>query len=147
VKNITLERFAYAPTGTFGKLKVLGTPFECFTVERPWLNNEHAVSCIPEGVYPITPCTHHPGTPGAYPAYLLQKTGQRTAIEIHIANSMYDLEGCIGLGNLLGATKVFSATPFPVWAVLNSSTTFKQFMDLMAGDEGTLTITLTAQRP
>jgi Family of unknown function (DUF5675) len=152
MKSLVLERFAYSPQGTFGKLIIESTPFSCFTVERPWVDadgnglSDSKVSCIPEGVYPIEPVVHHPTRPDGYPAYLLLNTGNRSAIHIHIANTMYDLEGCIGVGNILGASKV-SAAPYPVWSVLNSASTFKQFMDTMAGDKGSLVIFFTHNRP
>ena len=152
MKTLTLTRFAYAPCGTFGELKIEGTPFRCFTVERPWvdLDQDHYSdvnqSCIPEGIYPIKPSIHHPNTAAAYPCYVLEHTANRAAIQIHIANTMYDLLGCIGVGNLLGSTRAAQAV-FPVWSVLNSGTTFKQFMEAMGGDEGVLTIGFTTQRP
>jgi uncharacterized protein DUF5675 len=151
MKRLTLTRFAYSPLGTFGELVIWNTPFRCFTVERPWVDanrdglGDRTVSCIPEGVYPIVTAVHHPQSPNGYPCYLLQSTRNRSAIHIHIANTMYDLEGCIGLGNILGATK--STPPFPVWSVLNSATTFKKFMDTMAGDPGILEIKFTTDRP
>ena len=49
MKKVLLERFAYSPMGTFGVLTV--DDFECYTVERPWLDNKPRESCIPEGVY------------------------------------------------------------------------------------------------
>lgn len=151
--NLTLTRFAYTPVGTFGELVIEGTPFRCFTVERPWVDanddglSDNSVSCIPEGLYPITPTIHHPNTPQAYPAYLLGATKNRSAIHIHIANTMYDLEGCIGLGNMLGSSSNPGKFAGFVWSVLNSSTTFKQFMETMAGRNGDLRIQFTANRP
>lgn len=47
--SVTLERFAYSPFGTFGKLIYGDKTF--LTVERPWLGNKPYKSCIPEGVY------------------------------------------------------------------------------------------------
>jgi uncharacterized protein DUF5675 len=151
MKLLTLTRFAYSPLGTFGELEIKHSPFRCYTVERPWVDANHDglgdpnVSCIPEGDYPIVLSVHHPASPNGYPCYLLQSTRNRSAIQIHIANTMYDLLGCIGLGNILGATK--ASPPFPVWSVLNSATTFKQFMDAMAGEPGILTIKFTDNRP
>ena len=49
---VHVERFAYTPMGTFGKMRYKG--FECFTVELPWENNAPYISCIPTGIYPIT---------------------------------------------------------------------------------------------
>ena len=49
--NVIIERFAYAPDGTFGRIKLPnGTQF--VTVERPWLSNKAYESCIPDGITP-----------------------------------------------------------------------------------------------
>lgn len=45
--NLTLDRFAYSPLGTFGKIEELGV----YPVERPWEDNKTGISCIPEGKY------------------------------------------------------------------------------------------------
>lgn len=42
--SVLLTRFAYSPYGTFGKL--LLPEFECYTVERPWLDNKPGRSLI-----------------------------------------------------------------------------------------------------
>ena len=49
--TLQLQRFAYTPFGTFGRLYM--PEFQCFTIERPWLNNVPKESCIPEGEYGI----------------------------------------------------------------------------------------------
>ena len=49
VDKVLLERFAYTPMGIFGR--IMSPEFQCYTVERPWLDNRARESCIPEGVY------------------------------------------------------------------------------------------------
>lgn len=124
---IQLERFAYTPIGTFGKLTY--NDFSCYTVERPWLNNASRISCVPEGLYNLV--WHNGpkfgktvalvgGTVSQYPDGI----SKRSAILIHPANEMNDLEGCIGLGDNLGYIRA-------KWAVLNSVVTIKEFYRLL----------------
>jgi hypothetical protein len=43
---------SYDPEGTNGELRCGGKAI-CFTIELPWLQNQHNVSCIPEGRYEL----------------------------------------------------------------------------------------------
>ncbi len=72
------------------------------TIERPWLNNQPMVSCIPEGVYKIhlrESSVINRTTHGKY-LHGWEVTGvpNRSFIMIHIANFPHELEGCIGVG-------------------------------------------------
>lgn len=70
--------------------------FTCNTLERPWLNNQHNISCIPKGSYQ---CKLEPlGTFKNQLFYELQGVPNRTGIFIHPANYVTQLEGCIALG-------------------------------------------------
>ena len=42
----------YDPEGTNGELRC-GANLICFTIELPWLWNQHDISCIPEGRYEL----------------------------------------------------------------------------------------------
>ena len=42
----------YDPEGTNGELRCGGKTI-CFTIELPWLQNQHNISCIPEGRYEL----------------------------------------------------------------------------------------------
>ena len=86
----TLVRFAYLPKGTISELIIPGlqTPY---TIQRPWLDNQANISCIPDGVYPLEwdltgRITNVPRLRGTEP---------RTQINIHIANDPHELQGCI----------------------------------------------------
>ena len=128
--NVTLERFAYAPVGTFGLLTL--PEFRCFTVERPWLGNEVRVSCIPEGEYEMRLGRFNRG---GYPAYELLDVPGRTLIKIHRGNTMNDLLGCIAPGRELGFVD-------NLWAVTNSTKAYGDFMEAMGGTKaGRLHIT------
>ena len=90
--NIVLERHSYSPAGTFGRLFVGDKVFH--TVEREWLGNKTYDSCIPEGVYDVTPYSSE-----KYPnVWELQNVPGRSKILIHVANNPRDVQGCIGLG-------------------------------------------------
>lgn len=88
--ELTLER-AYYKEGTNGAL-FCSNNFLCHTIELPWFNNKRTVSCIPEGVYQLTPrfstkFKHH---------LMLKDVENRSLILIHPANdASKELQGCI----------------------------------------------------
>lgn len=127
--TLLLERFAYTPVGTFGKLFCDELDFDCYTIERPWINNEKMISCIPEGSYTLR--WHTSPTFGKVLAFsgngvtiASTPTSKRSAILIHPANTIDDLKGCVGLGTTLGFYR-------SKWAVLNSKPTVEKFNSLM----------------
>lgn len=99
--NITLIR-QYGDFATTGTLRVGDTSF--FTIERPWMDNESGVSCVPEGTYQLIPYL----SPKHGPTWCLENeslkvtadghNGTRSRCEIHSANWATQLEGCIALG-------------------------------------------------
>jgi len=126
---VTLERFAYTPFGTFGRIII--PEFECYTVERPWLDNKPRVSCIPEGEYRLVLGSYNRG---GYPAYEVMDVPGRSLIKIHIGNTIDDVIGCIAPGKALGYLE-------RKWAVTSSKKAFAEFMGAMAGiEESTLRI-------
>ncbi len=120
---VKLERFAYTPFGTFGKMYI--PEYQCFTVERPWLNNIPKESCIPVGEYGMALGFYNRG---GYPAYEITGVPGRTLIKIHIGNTMDDLLGCIAPGKALGFLE-------RKWAVTSSKKAFTEFMAAMDGVE------------
>ena len=126
-EKIVLERFAYSPFGVFGKLKF--PEFECFTVERPWLDNKPRESCIPEGEYSLQLGMYNRG---GYQAYEVMNVPNRSLIKIHIGNTMDDIVGCIAPGKSLGYLE-------RKWGVTSSKKAFLEFMNAMNGiEESTL---------
>lgn len=119
---LELERFAYTPKGTFGKLKANG--FESYTVEEVWKNNERGKSCIPCGVYDLKR--------GQFPkhgnCFEVLGVPNRSAILIHVANTIDDIEGCIGPGEALGTVN-------EKWAVVQSKKAYDRFMKYMSGTD------------
>lgn len=129
-QHVLLERFAYSPLGTFGKFKM--DEFECFTVERPWLDNKPRESCIPEGEYPLVLGMYNRG---GYPAYEVMDVPNRSLIKIHIGNTMEDIVGCIAPGKSLGFLE-------RKWGLTSSKKAFAEFMQAMDGiSESTLQVT------
>ena len=131
---ITIERFAYTPHGTFGKL--IFPEFECFTVERPWLDNKIRESCIPEGEYPLKLGMYNRG---GYAAYEVMEVPNRSLIKIHIGNTIDDVIGCIAPGKSLGYLE-------KKWAVTSSKKAFNEFMRAMDNIESSKLI-VTQYRP
>ncbi len=60
------------------------------TIESPDLNNKVNVSCIPEGEYIVSR-----NTTGKHQYYGVNDVPGRTNIEIHVANKVSQLAGCI----------------------------------------------------
>lgn len=124
-----LERFSYSPDETLGVISI--GEFECFTIERPWLDNRRGRSCIPEGVYPIRVGTYYRG---GYPCVELDDVPGRTLIKMHAANRARELQGCIAPGMAIGALRGERA-------VLQSRTALQQILDSMSmNTEDTLTV-------
>lgn len=123
VLTVELERFAYSPMGTFGRLRC--PEFQCFTVERPWADNRPSESCIPEGAYGLVLGTYNAG---GYPAYEVTGVSGRSLIKIHRGNTMHDVRGCVAPGVALGWVH-------GAWAVTSSARAFSAFMRAMGGAE------------
>ena len=93
--NLTLRRLTFNGTSpTYGVL-INDTQPICLTLELPWKDNQHMISCIPPGTYAVIPNT--PEKP-----WRLVGVTDRTEIDIHVANSCADILGCIGLGLQFG---------------------------------------------
>jgi hypothetical protein len=95
VKLILIRK--YKPDETQGLYLVmdgLTELFRCFCLELPYLNNEHNISCIPEGIYTVLKYsdTKHPNT------FWIQNVPDRSGILIHLGNFVnglkIDSEGC-----------------------------------------------------
>ena len=115
--------------GTFGILTLWDLKF--YTIEKPWLNNEPWISCIPVGIYTLEMSYFDRGE---YPAYEVMNVPGRTDILIHIANIQSNVQGCIGLGEQLGCIN-------GQWAVLSSKRALRTFHTALEDtDDRTLNI-------
>jgi hypothetical protein len=130
--NILVERICYHPEGVLGKF-LLGA-HELYTVERPWINNEPYVSCIPEGEYLALPYSSE-----KYPdTFELQNVPGRTKILFcHIGNYPKNVQGCFALGTDVWDDRI---------AVKNSGSAIKIFKELTK-DEETLNVSVVNYSP
>jgi len=99
-----LERFAYSPFGTFGKL-IVGD-LELWTVEQIWNDNKVAASCVPEGEYTLEhhQSSRYPDTwalVGETVSHWPGEGKQRSACVFHAGNTASDVRGCIAPGTRL----------------------------------------------
>lgn len=113
---INLQRFSYDPRGTLALLTVQGERF--YTIERPWVNNERGISCIPEGEYELAWIK----SPRFGWCYQVKDVTNRSHILIHVANYATDVTGCVGLGMSLMGDRI---------AVANSRKAMKKFHRIM----------------
>lgn len=95
MKNPILNLLRISDTGieTFGVLLFNKHPI-CATLELPWKENQHEISCIPTGFYN---CTYELN-PKKGPCFRLQNVSNRDGILIHAANEVHELKGCIAPG-------------------------------------------------
>ena len=97
--RIILRRFygENETTGTAILIDKNGTLlFSFHTLELPNKDNQHNISCIPEGVYPMQkeqPNEHFP-----YGHFSILNVPERSGILMHIANYVSQLRGCLAVG-------------------------------------------------
>jgi hypothetical protein len=74
---------------------MIGQGWTLDTLELPWKNNQHDISCIPTGRYALafTWSQHH----GKSMWHICGVPG-REAIEIHVGNTVKDSLGCVLVG-------------------------------------------------
>lgn len=84
-----LQRNKPLPDRTNGTLTLPdGQEFD--TLERPWLNNQTSISCIPAGHYKFTRDTH-----GRFQWFRVLDVPNRTNIEFHPGTKPEHSKGCI----------------------------------------------------
>jgi len=94
--ELELLRTGY-PHGTNGMLYCNGN-FQCYTIELPWLNNQHSISCIPTGRYRLK----QRYSPKHKTHVILEGVKDRALILIHPANNaLKELKGCIAPVSIL----------------------------------------------
>lgn len=128
--TIQLERFAYLPTGTFGRLILPSGEF-FFTAERPWRENAQMESCIPEGTYTLRKRASgvvKRSSNGAFSeGWEVTEVPDRTYIMLHPGNWPKDVQGCIAMGD----TFVVMPSGDSQYGVANSKHAFSELMGLM----------------
>lgn len=119
--RLDLLRVGQSNRGTFGVLRYGDIPF-VLTLERPWVNNEKDISCIPAGVYKCRKIR----SPRFGDTYEICDVPNRTHVLLHKGNFIEDTHGCVLVG------EEFSGTfdrPF----VASSERGFLELMKLLNG--------------
>lgn len=122
MRSVILTR-CHLPDKTPGQIIVDGYSFK--TLERPWLNNEPFVSCIPPGNYIVKR-----DKTGKHQFYSITDVDNRTDIEIHIANKVSELLGCIALGTSFDEQ----------YNLVNSKDACNRFLEIMGDEDFCLSI-------
>lgn len=91
MKHLSVVR-SYTQTATIGFID-MPSGKRLQTLERPWLNNRPNESCIPQGTYLVGR-----DNSGRWQYYSVTNVPNRTFIEIHPANHVGELAGCLSLG-------------------------------------------------
>jgi len=103
---------------------------EFFTLERPWLDNQNGISCIPLGTYH---CLWRQ-RPNKTWTYWLSDVPGRSWVLIHSGNIVAHVQGCIMMGLARGKWKTGER------AVFQSVTAVRQFEQLMGREPFTLEV-------
>jgi hypothetical protein len=150
---ITITRSQSGLDETLGTLQADGL-IDLRTIERPWLDNEPDISCVPEGDYDLIPYlspTHglvyrlHNPALRVYGEGLVPE-GMRFGVEIHPFNFASESEGCIAPG--LATAQRLSADGTVQWCVINSLDAMGRIRSLLGTSAGhTLRITSTDAQP
>lgn len=96
---LELIRVGSSPRGTFGVLRHGQVPF-CLTLERPWVNNERHVSCIPAGRYRC----RRVRSPTFGQTFEVCDVPNRSQVLFHAGNTLEDTHGCILVGEEFSGT-------------------------------------------
>lgn len=92
---VRLEQNNHQTLGRFTLFNGLDRVFDCVTLELPWEDNQTNISCVPKGVYKVSPrysdkYKNH---------YILEDVPNRRYILIHHGNFNTDTRGCVLLGS------------------------------------------------
>lgn len=90
---------------TYGTLSLPWCGVACRTLELPWRNNASNISCIPEGVYGLSPV--YSNTFGSILA--VSGVPGRSLVRVHSGNHTGHTHGCILTGKRIGT---FQGRPF-----------------------------------
>jgi hypothetical protein len=91
--ELTIKRIGEGKYGTFGVILFDDVPF-ALTLERPWLDNQKGISCIPSGLYKCK----RVDSPKFGDTFEVEHVPMRTHILFHKGNLDDDSHGCILIG-------------------------------------------------
>lgn len=118
---LELIRVGRSPRGTFGVLRNALVPF-VLTLERPWIDNQVGLSCIPQGLYTC----ERVRSPKFGDTFEVTGVPGRSHILFHKGNTIEDTEGCI-----LVAEEFSGTHEQPM--IVSSERGYGEFMALLAG--------------
>lgn len=97
--KLTISRTFYHDNVTLGKLQIEHLYHKpVFTLEEPWNDNKPSISCIPEGNYRCIPHGWKGEPVRMKQCWEITGVLGRSAILIHVGNTVKDIEGCVLVG-------------------------------------------------
>ena len=102
-----LQRITSNNVCTLGVIKDENNHPICVTLELPWLNNQHNISCIIAGVFTSQ---RYFSPEHGYEVFRLINVPNRNFVELHIGNFPKDSLGCILLGTSYGQNSIVDST-------------------------------------
>ena len=160
--NILLERFAYLPNATLGRVTFGDETF--FTIEQPYNNNLPFISAVPDGEYVLAPHTtkkksvpggkcyalvnpalHVYHNPDDIPAELKDvNRGRYACLFTHVANYPRQIQGCIGVGEKLGEHDTIYDSEARLWVngVSSSRSAVTKLLHALGSDQTHYTLTI-----
>lgn len=138
--TVTIARYPSTDSGTFGTLSVEGNDFTCVSLELPWKDDQPNISCIPLGNYS---CSWRWSQSHGRDIYHVDGVSGRTNVEIHSANAIFELLGCICLGQeqCIFPPGTWPNIDVPVKGIQHSKQTVAAFEELMQQQPFNLLIT------
>jgi hypothetical protein len=128
----------YTPIATLGELRIHPandhgtTLFACKTIERPWLDNQPHVSCIPSGTYTIrkrrSPVVERTSGGEFREGWEVTDVPGRSYIMFHPGNWSTNVEGCIAVGRSFDPS-------FRQAMVTSSRDAFRDFMAALSEED------------
>ena len=119
--KIELLRVGQSNRGTFGVLRQQEIPF-ALTLERPWVDNQANISCIPAGSYTCQRIR----SPKFGETFEVMNVPNRSHVLFHKGNTLDDTHGCI-----LVAEEFSGTFDHPMLA--SSARGFGELMQLLEG--------------
>ncbi|MEB3379582.1 DUF5675 family protein [Flavobacterium psychrophilum] len=120
-----LRRFLKTDYYTIGKLQLFNAGnkmiYECYTMELPYNDNQHAISCIPAGSYEVISNI----SPKFGEGYLVKNVINRSSILFHTGNYPRDTHGC-----LLVADNYDLKNPYENSSLINSKRAMNRLLSL-----------------